>query len=74
MERCNSWELENLTVLYISNSQITNDYFVYRVTENKFLEWQCKKTCNLCNVDPDRSVQRRYILHRSKGTGPVVVN
>jgi len=23
-----------------------------RVTEEKYLQWQCKKTCNLCNTDP----------------------
>jgi len=25
-----------------------------RVTEEKYLQWQCKKTCNLCNVSPSR--------------------
>jgi len=23
-----------------------------RVTDEKYLQWQCKKTCNLCNTDP----------------------
>jgi len=25
-----------------------------RQTEEKFLQWQCKKTCSLCNTDPDQ--------------------
>ena len=25
-----------------------------RVTEEKYLQWQCKKTCGLCNVDPSQ--------------------
>lgn len=25
-----------------------------RVTDEKYLQWQCKKTCNLCNTDPSR--------------------
>ena len=28
--------------------------FVSRVTDEKYLQWQCKKTCDLCNVDPSR--------------------
>lgn len=26
----------------------------FRVTDEKYLQWQCKKTCDLCNVDPSR--------------------
>ena len=26
--------------------------FFSRVTDEKYLQWQCKKTCNLCNTDP----------------------
>ena len=25
---------------------------ISRVTDEKYLQWQCKKTCNLCNTDP----------------------
>ena len=28
--------------------------FDSRVTDEKYLQWQCKKTCDLCNVDPSR--------------------
>ena len=26
----------------------------FRATDEKYLQWQCKKTCDLCNIDPSR--------------------
>ena len=26
--------------------------YMFRVTDEKYLQWQCKATCNLCNTDP----------------------
>lgn len=51
----------------------------FRVTDEKYLQWQCKKTCDLCNVDPSRkemdqmcdavipqSVKQKYIRQPKK--------
>lgn len=54
-----------------------------RQADQKFLQWQCKKTCNLCNTDPDQKqmdeicnsflgaeVRRKYGTHRPNKTKP----
>ena len=32
-----------------------------RVTDEKYLQWQCKKTCRLCNTDPSQKVGSQNI-------------